>query len=144
MLMQLLLFYRFSFICSSYYFIRFCWVKLYWIFNRGFIALAAPLSYIFHFLKMCVYINVHLHKIEHSVSQSCLTLYNPMDCSPQGSSVHRISQARILDQVAISYSRGYSWLRDQTCISFMAGKFFITVPPGKPINSEQSMKSLSI
>ena len=39
-----------------------------------------------------------------SVIQSCLTLCNPMDCSLPGSSVHRISQARILEQVAISYS----------------------------------------
>ena len=41
-----------------------------------------------------------------SVVQSCLTLCNPMDCSPPGSSVHRISQAGILEQVAISSSRG--------------------------------------
>ena len=40
-----------------------------------------------------------------------------MDYSPPGSSVHRISQARILEWVAISFSRGPSWSRDQTCIS---------------------------
>ena len=40
--------------------------------------------------------------------QSCLTLCDPMDCSPPGSSVHGISQARILDWVAISHSRGIS------------------------------------
>ena len=38
------------------------------------------------------------------VTQSCLTLCNPMDCSPPGSSVHRILQARILEWVAISFS----------------------------------------
>ena len=48
--------------------------------------------------------NVHI--------QSCPTLCDAMDCSPPGSSVHRISQARILEQVAISYSRGYSRARD--------------------------------
>ena len=48
--------------------------------------------------------------------QSCLTLCDPMDCSPPGSSVHEIFQARILQWVAISYSRGSSWPRDQTCI----------------------------
>ena len=46
------------------------------------------------------------------VSQSCLTLCDPMNCSPPGSSVHRISQARILDWVAIPFSRGYSQPRD--------------------------------
>ena len=39
------------------------------------------------------------------VTQSCLTLCDPMDCSPPGSSVHGIFQARILEWVAISFSR---------------------------------------
>ena len=53
-------------------------------------------------------------------TQSCPTLCDPMDCSPPGSSVHGISQARILEWVAISFSRGSSWHRDWTrtfCIS---------------------------
>ena len=41
------------------------------------------------------------------VTQSCLTLCNPMDCSPPGSFVLGILQARILDWVAILFSRGY-------------------------------------
>ena len=41
------------------------------------------------------------------VTQSCLTLYSPMDCSPPGSSVHGIFQARILEWVAIPFSRGW-------------------------------------
>ena len=45
-------------------------------------------------------------------AHSCSTLCDPMDCSPPGSSVHGIFQARILEQVAISYSRGSSWPRD--------------------------------
>ena len=49
-------------------------------------------------------------------SSSCPTLCKPMDCSPPGSSLHGIFQARILEQVAISYSRGSSWPRDRTCI----------------------------
>ena len=49
-----------------------------------------------------------------SVPQSCLTLCDPMDCNPPGSSVPGISQARILEKVAISYSRGSSWHRDWT------------------------------
>ena len=46
------------------------------------------------------------------VAQSCLALCNPMDCSSPGSSVHRILQARILEWVATSSSRGFSGPRD--------------------------------
>ena len=49
-------------------------------------------------------------------AQSCPTLCNPMDCSPPGSSVRGIFQARIMKWVFISYSRGYFQLRDRTCI----------------------------
>ena len=58
----------------------------------------------------------------------CPTVCNPMDWSPPGSPVHGISQARILEQVAISFSRRYSWLRALA----LAGRFFTTEPPGKP------------
>ena len=46
------------------------------------------------------------------VTQSCLTLYDPMDCSPPGFSILGILQARILEWVAISFSRGTSQPRD--------------------------------
>ena len=46
--------------------------------------------------------------------QLCPTLCNPMDCSPPGSSVHEIPQARILEWVAISFPRGSTWPRDRT------------------------------
>ena len=55
------------------------------------------------------------------VAQSCLTLSNPMDCSLPGSSVLVISQARVLEWVAISFSRGSSWPRDLTQVSCIAG-----------------------
>ena len=58
------------------------------------------------------------------VSQSCPTLCNPMDCSPPGSSVHEIFQTRILEWVAISFSRGSSQPRDQTQVFCTAGRFF--------------------
>ena len=51
------------------------------------------------------------------VAHLCPTLWDPRDCSPPGSSVHGISQARILKQVATSYSRGSSWPKDGTHIS---------------------------
>ena len=47
-------------------------------------------------------------KKESKVTQLCLTLCNPMDCSPPGSSVHGIFQARVLQWVAIAFSRGSS------------------------------------
>ena len=58
------------------------------------------------------------------VTKSCLTLCNPMDCSPPGSSVHGISQIRILAWVAMSSSRGSSQPRDRTQVSRIAGRFF--------------------
>ena len=66
------------------------------------------------------------------VTKSCLTLYDPMDHSLPGSSVHGIFQARILEWVVISFSRGYSWPRDQSCIFCLVGIFFTTERPGKP------------
>ena len=48
---------------------------------------------------------------------SCLTLDDPMDCSSSGSSVHGIFQARILEWVAVSYSKGSSQPRDRTRVS---------------------------
>ena len=55
-----------------------------------------------------------------SAIQLCPTLYDPMDCSPPGSSVHGIFLARILDWVAISSSRRCSWPRDGTRVSFVS------------------------
>ena len=54
--------------------------------------------------------------------------HEPMDCSPPGSSVHGISQVRMLERVTISFSRGSSWLRDQmhiSCISAWADGFLV-------------------
>ena len=58
------------------------------------------------------------------VIQSCLTLLNPMDCSLPGSSIHGNLQARILEWVAIPFSRGSSWPRDWSWVSCIAGRFF--------------------
>ena len=53
------------------------------------------------------------------VAKSCLTLCNPMDCSPPASSFHGISQARILEWVAISFSTAYLiiWSENQIRLS---------------------------
>ena len=58
------------------------------------------------------------------VAQLCPTLCDPMDCSLLHSSVHEIFQARVLEWVAISYSRGSSWPRDQTQVSCIVSRFF--------------------
>ena len=72
-------------------------------------------------------------KIGKEVKLLCrVRLCDPRDCIPPGSFVHRILQARILELVAISSSRGSSRPRDQTHISCVAGRLFITEPPGKP------------
>ena len=58
------------------------------------------------------------------VTQSRPLLYDPMDCGLSGSSVHGVLQARIMEWIAIPFSRGFSWPRDQTRLSCMAGRFF--------------------
>ena len=71
-----------------------------------------------------------------SVSQLCLTLWNPIDCSPLDSSIHGIFLARILEWIVISSSRASSRPRDWTyvsCISRITGGSFITESQGKPI-----------
>ena len=61
------------------------------------------------------------------VAQSCPTLCDPMDFRPPGSSVPGILQARILEWVAISFSRGSSQPRDQSHVSCITGRFFIVM-----------------
>ena len=60
----------------------------------------------------------------YSVAQLCPTLCDPMDCSPPGSSVHGILQARILEWIFVPFSRGSSWCSDWTWISSLTGRFF--------------------
>ena len=58
------------------------------------------------------------------VAQLCQTLWDPVDCSLPGCSVHGILQARILEWIAISFPRGSSQPRDQTRVSHIAGRCF--------------------
>ena len=64
------------------------------------------------------------------VAQSCPTLYDPMDCSPPGSSVHGISLE--MEWVAFPFSRGSSWHRDWTWASLQADSL-PSEPSGKPL-----------
>ena len=66
----------------------------------------------------------HLTYIEVQVAQLCPTLCGPMDCSVPGSSVHGILQARILEWVAVPFSRGSSQPRDWIQVSCIACRFF--------------------
>ena len=63
-------------------------------------------------------------KVKMLVAQSCPTLCDPITYSLPGSSVHGILQARILERVAIPFSRGFSWPRDRMHFSYIAGGFF--------------------
>ena len=68
--------------------------------------------------------DVHKKESESEVSQSYPTLCDSMDCSLSHSSIHGIFQARVLEWVSISFSRGSSWPRDQTQISCIVGRCF--------------------
>ena len=63
-------------------------------------------------------------KVKVKSLKSRQTLCDPMDCSPPGSSIHGILQARTLEWVAISFSRGSSWPRDRTRVSRVVGRCF--------------------
>ena len=86
---------------------------------------------IYAYLHVCIYIYyknnfsicVYIYKVS-EVAQSCPTLCNPMDCSLPGFSVHGIFQARVLEWVAISFSRRSSLPRDWTWISCIVARPF--------------------
>ena len=78
--------------------------------------------------------------------QSCPALWDPMNCSPPGPSAHGILRARILEWVAMPFSRGFSWARDWTlvlCFLCWQGGSLPVVPPGKPTNRWTQPKSPS-
>ena len=78
-----------------------------------------------NYTSLCAYvliqiINMHVCSVNSVISVESVWLFDPMDCSPPGSSVHGILQARILEWVAMPSSRGSSWPRDRTCISYIS------------------------
>ena len=91
------------------------------------------LFYCFIILSSCLEFRWDDLKNVCEVAQKCLTLCNPMDCSLPGSSVHGIFQARILESVAISFSRGSSRPRDWTWLSHTAGRLITIWAIGKPL-----------
>ena len=83
----------------------------------------------------CSSVNYNHHIVNYISMLYCffrhVPLFVTLDCSPPGS-VRATAQARLLEWVAISFSRGFSPPRDQTWVSCIAGRFFTTEPPGKP------------
>ena len=77
---------------------------------------------------------------EGEVAQSCPTLCNLVDCSLPGFSVHGIPQARILEWVTISFSRGSSWPRDWTRVSRIGGRRFNLCTTNLIINNNMCPK----
>ena len=73
-----------------------------------------------HFMVSKIFLSVYV--------QSCPTLRGPMDCSPLGSPIHEILQARILERVTISFFRGFCQHRDQNLASWISciGRWFFT------------------
>ena len=69
------------------------------------------------------WVNFICKEMELKLAQSCLTLCDPMDCSPPGSSAHGILQARVLGWVATPFSRGSSQPKDLTRVSCITGGF---------------------
>ena len=89
--------------------------------RAGLTAIMLPICFLL--FGHCVYV------LSHSVMSDSLW---STGCSPPGSSVHEILQARILEWVVVSSSRGSSWPRDWTCVSWVTGGFFTTEPPREP------------
>ena len=75
------------------------------------------------------------HSVKMLVAQSCPTLCGPVDCSLPSSSVHGILQERILEWVAISFSRGSSQSRDRNQVFCIAGRFFTIWATRKAYNA---------
>ena len=84
---------------------------------------------------------LHLYLCCCLVTKSCLNLCDPMDYSLPGSFVHGISQARILERVAVSFSRGSSWPRDWPSVSRIVGRRFTVW--GKSFTTREVQHDLS-
>ena len=85
------------------------------------------LSCLFHVQKSTGWLKIlfrNLSESESEATQSCPTICDAMNCSLSGSSVHGVFQARVLEWVAVPFSRGSSRPRDWTWVSCIAGKFF--------------------
>ena len=132
LLMRRLFIFSVRWMCSAWHGSR--WGVLSYLWGKCHFLFVIPVesgSHIAQNLNMSRQASLHACMLCRSVVSSSLC---PMDCSPPGSSVHRIFQARILEWVSISFSRGSSWPRDWTGVSCLTGRFFTTEPPRKTRN----------
>ena len=104
-----------------------CWKRILKM-KRSFITLWASQIKNVHHTRVLLVLKVKLKVL---LTQSCPTLCDPTDRSPPGSSVRGILLARILEWVAIPFSRGFSRPRDRTQVSCIADRFFIFWATGK-------------
>ena len=86
---------------------------------------------------MCIYIiyihiYIYVYEVKVLVVQLCLTFCDPMNCSLPSSSVHGILQVRMLEWIAMPFSKGSSLPRDRTQVSHIAGGFFTVWAQGSP------------
>ena len=96
--------------------------------------------HLFHFhisIWVWVYVCVYIRDVTCLAAQSCLILFDPLDCSLPGSSIHGIFQARILEWAIISSSRGFpnpgiEWTLT-SCILYFAGRFFTHKATGEAL-----------
>ena len=86
---------------------------------------------------VCVCVCVRTCMCAHVHLLSCIQLFcNPMDCSPQASSVHGILQTKILECLFFSRGSLRPWIETASLVSpALAGRFLTTAPPGKPGSS---------
>ena len=90
-----------------------------------FFSICPRVHYTFKIIQVCFHITLYYFIGESVlVTQLCLTLCDPLDCSPPGSSVHEILQARILEWEAILFSRGSTQPRNWTWVFCIVGRFF--------------------
>ena len=82
------------------------------------------------FTKWFIFFRVNVNWIKILGVLSCPTRWDPMDCRLPGSSVHGILQARMLEWLSISFSRGSSQTRAQTQVSYIASRFLPSESPG--------------
>ena len=94
--------------------------------------------------QLCVNLKIPSLGSSVLVAQLCLILCDPMIYSPPSSSVHGIFQARILEWVAIPFSRESSLPRDRTLVSALQADSFTPEPQGKPIVSISGKQRMNI
>ena len=92
-------------------------IIIYWPFNKTICVYSLYMSNTFQIGNLII-------KVKSEVAQLCLTLCYPMHYSQPDSSIHGIFQARVLEWVAISFSRGSFWSRDWTWVSHIASRHF--------------------